>query len=107
MSCVRTWNVALPGRAPSISIHNYRSMAATALDRRRGIEDRRHLCRERAVNTTADQTTLEPPPRSDDPVRVDVRRAGEPAPEPVSLERVRTALNDAIHADLATDLERV
>jgi len=46
---------------------------------------------------------------SGQPVRVDVRRhPGEPPSQPSpALERARAAINDTLHADLATDVERV
>jgi hypothetical protein len=61
------------------------------------------------MDTVTRQSTFRPPSTPDDPVRVDVRRHppdDPPSPAP-SLEGLREAVNNAIHADLATDLDRV
>ena len=59
-----------------------------------------------AANPAAD---LRNPSAPEHPVRVDVRRypAESPTPPRPPLERARAAINDTLHADLATDLERV
>jgi hypothetical protein len=63
------------------------------------------------MNTAAQSSTFRDSTTPDEPVRVDVRRhpAESPPPPPpaLPLEQVRTAINDTLHADLATDVERV
>lgn len=61
--------------------------------------------------TPQQQSKFEPPRhRPNEPVRVDVhRRHDDPEPQHQgpSPERLRATLTDALHADLATDLDRV
>jgi Domain of unknown function (DUF4112) len=54
------------------------------------------------------RTTDTPRPAPPEPVHVDVRRHAPSNPDPgASVDRVRVALQNAIHADIATDLQRV
>ena len=62
--------------------------------------------------TISDPQPFRPPPNpgpSDEPVPVEVRRreAAPPSNAGPSLEGVREAINNALHGDLAADLERV
>jgi hypothetical protein len=61
------------------------------------------------MNTAANPSTLGDSSPAGEPVHVEVGR--QPAAAPVAagppLDRMRAAINDTIHADLATDLERV
>ena len=61
------------------------------------------------MDTATTRTPLESPrPAPPQPVHVDVRRHAPSSPEAgASIDRVRVALQNAIHSDLATDLDRV